>query len=202
MFVFKSLIKELNAIGLEKQTGWHIYGDSFEKNMFRVLTTVLSKYDNRNKCMAKKITNLFNFANLLIGDVTISRNIDEDEMQTLNKNVAKMVNEIFSDSSEDKIKVIIEAWNEYTLDFTKESNYIKDKINFYKYMKKFDLIFVKDEGGHGFDIEFVLDMDIDKIRNSEQLKNQIYIFESEKEQYKNIIHYFIRIRFSFPFWSL
>lgn len=180
-------------MGIEYYTEWYIDGFSKENFFYRYLGTELVRFDKEQKIEARKDIILFALGNFIHGDLSIYKNINENVMENLDKNVKNMIyHRVLDGTSTYSIRFIQELWHKYyTMNFIKDSEFIKDEHNFIK--NKFNFVFVKDEGGHGVNIEYVYTPYLD----DSIFKKCFHVFEAENEKHKNDFHIYIRIRFAF-----
>lgn len=116
---------------MEKRTGWHKCGIPFEKSesiadhMYRMAIMACMIDDPEiDKFKAVKMALVHDMAEALVGDITPSCGISEDEKSRLETEAMHSIKTLLGDNP---FGAEAEAlWLEYAADFTRESQFVKD----------------------------------------------------------------------------
>lgn len=149
-------------------------------------------FSRRDNCTEEfnslKAVIVFELANFISGDITISWNFSEREREHLKRNILSNVFDGQTTSSSEEIETF---WTKYGVDFINDSKFFKDPVNFEKNSIYFDLIKEEDDG-IGFNLEF--SKEFNKIElNYNDLRAKVYPKKSAEHSGK-FIHVFSRIR--------
>lgn len=126
-----SFLHTVEKLKLEKRTGWHHEGIPFEKaesiadHMYRMAIMVcLVQDDSIDKFKAVKMALVHDMAEALVGDITPSCGVSEEEKNRRETEAMQIIRDTLEDNP-----FGVEAqelWLEYAADTTKESQFVKD----------------------------------------------------------------------------
>lgn len=149
-----SFLHIVEHLKLEKRTGWHKCGIPFEKtesiadHMYRMAIMVCVVQDESiDKFKAVKMALVHDMAEALVGDITPSCGVSEEEKNRRETEAMQLIRDTLGDNP-----FGVEAqqlWLEYAADLTKESQFVKDvdKTELYvqvvEYENKFGINFQK-----------------------------------------------------------
>ena len=126
-----TFLHTVEHLKLEKRTGWHREGIPFEKtesiadHMYRMaIMACLVQDESINKFKAVKMALVHDMAEALVGDITPSCGISEEEKNRRETEAMQYIMEILGDNPFGLEAQ--ELWLEYAADVTKESQFVKD----------------------------------------------------------------------------
>lgn len=126
-----NFLHTLEKLKLEKRTGWHLCGIPFTKSesiadhMYRMAVMVcMIQDDSIDKFKAIKMALVHDMAEALVGDITPSCGVSEEEKNRRETMAMETIKEMLGDNP---FGVEAESlWKEYASDLTIESQFVKD----------------------------------------------------------------------------